>query len=81
MPGTGKRVTLYTSHGCPWCGVARTYLRENDIEFSEVDISEDRQGMRDMVLMTAQHGVPVLLVGSKTMVGWNADEFERLFRA
>ena len=81
MSEDAKRVTLYTSPGCPWCGVARTYLREHAIEFSEVDISEDRQGLRDMVLMTAQHGVPVLLVGSKTMVGWNAEEFERLFRA
>lgn len=81
MAVTPKRVTLFTSPGCPWCAVARRYLADHDIDFTEIDVSSDRTGMREMVLMTAQHGVPVLLVGGKTLVGWNADEFDELYSA
>lgn len=76
-----RKVTLYTTPTCPWCQVAKRYLVEREVHFAEVDISTDRVGMREMVLMTAQHGVPVLRVGEKAMVGWNAEEFERLFGA
>lgn len=33
-----------------------------------------------MVLMTGQNGVPVIKVGERAMVGWDAREFERLLR-
>jgi glutaredoxin 3 len=74
MRATPKRITLYTTPTCPWCMVAKRYLAERSVDFSEVDL-------REMVLMTAQHGVPVLRVGEKAMVGWNPEEFERLFGA
>lgn len=81
MGAHAKRVTLYTTPTCPWCRVAERYLAERDIEFTHVDISTDRAGYREMVLMTAQHGVPVLRIGEKAMVGWNPAEFERLWNA
>jgi glutaredoxin 3 len=79
MRAKPKRITLYTTPTCPWCMVAKRYLAERGVDFSEVDVASDRTGLREMVLMTAQHGVPVLRVGEKAMVGWNPEEFERLF--
>lgn len=76
-----KRVKLYTTTSCPWCKAAKAYFRDNDIEFVEVDIVNDLAGRREMVTMTGQYGVPVVLVGHKTLVGWNPGEFERLWRA
>ncbi len=72
------RVTLYSAPTCPYCSVARRYLVESGVEFTEIDISLDRAARREMVLMTAQRGVPVLLVDGKTLVGWNEAEFERM---
>jgi glutaredoxin len=60
--------------------VAKRYFVEHEIAHREVDVSKDRAGLRQMVTMTGQHGVPVILVGEKTLVGWNASEFERLRR-
>jgi hypothetical protein len=31
-----------------------------------------------MLLMTGRHAVPVVVVGEKAMVGWDAREFRRL---
>lgn len=81
MRAQPKKVTLYTTPTCPWCQVAKRYLAEREVGFAEVDVSTDRAGLREMVLMTAQHGVPVLRIGEKALVGWNAEEFERLYGA
>lgn len=78
MTDQRKQVTLYTTPTCPWCMVAKHYLTERTIRFTVVDVSSDRTGLREMVLMTAQHGVPVIRVGEKAMVGWDPEEFERL---
>lgn len=72
------RVTIYTTPTCYWCKVAKHYLVKEGIEFREVDITHDRRGLRDMVLMSGGRAVPVLRVGEHAMIGWDASEFERL---
>lgn len=75
-----KRVRIYTTSTCSWCKAAKAYLVDNDIEFTEVDIINDLEGRREMVLMTGQYGVPVIRVGERAIVGWNPEEFEALIR-
>jgi glutaredoxin 3 len=79
MRAQAKKVTLYTTPTCPWCQVAKRYLTENGVGFAEVDISTDRAGLREMVLMTAQHGVPVLRVGREGAGGLERRGVRRLY--
>jgi glutaredoxin 3 len=73
-----KAVRIFTNAICPWCDSAKRYCSENGVVYTEVDVDADRRGLRDMLVMTGQHGVPVIQVGDKAMVGWDADEFHRL---
>lgn len=50
------------------------------MKFTDVDVAKDRAGLKRMVTMTGQYGVPVVLVGEHAMVGWNPKEFERLLK-
>ena len=75
-----KRIRLYTTPVCSYCRIAKAYLKDNDIEFTEIDVTTDARGRREMVTMTGQNGVPVILVGEKALIGWNQNEFERLLR-
>jgi glutaredoxin 3 len=79
--GSGRpdpRVTIYTTPTCHWCKIAMAYLTKHAIEFHEVDITRDRRGLRDMVLMSGGRAVPVVRVGEHAMIGWDVREFERL---
>jgi len=71
-------VTLYTTPHCHWCRVAKRHLSEKSIPFREIDVSSDRRGLREMVLMTGSRSVPVVRVGEHAMTGWDVREFERL---
>lgn len=74
----GPRVTVFTTPACHWCLVAKRYLDDAGIEYTECDVHADRTALREMVLMTGQHGVPVIRVGTRAMIGWDPGEFEEL---
>lgn len=78
MRPQSKSVRIFTDSLCPWCESAKRFCTEHGIEFTEVDVQADRRGYREMVLMTGQHGVPVVQVGEKAIVGWDPREFRRL---
>lgn len=74
----GTRIKVFTTETCGWCKAAKAYLTDNGYEFAAVDIIHDLAARREMVVMTGQYGVPVVLVGDTAMVGWDHEEFERL---
>jgi glutaredoxin len=76
--GSLPAVTVYTTPHCYWCRVAKHYLSEKGVPFREVDVSINRRGLREMVLMTGSRAVPVIRVGEHAMTGWNVHEFEQL---
>jgi glutaredoxin 3 len=73
-----KRVKIYTTPACHWCSVAKQFFAEHGIAYTEVDVMTDRNGLREMLVATGQHAVPVVMVGEKAMVGWCADEFRAM---
>ena len=58
--------------------MAKRYFAEKGIAFADVDVSADREGLRQMVEMTGQYGVPVITVGEEAMVGWDPGEFDEM---
>jgi glutaredoxin 3 len=58
--------------------VAKSYFVERGIEFADLDVSADRAALRDMLVTTGQHAVPVIMVGTRAMVGWDPARFEEL---
>ncbi|MHB9003377.1 MAG: glutaredoxin family protein [Coriobacteriia bacterium] len=76
-----RRVRLFTTPVCGYCRIAKAYMVDNGIDFVEIDITKDRRGRREMIVMTGQHGVPVILIGEKCLVGWSEAEFRRMYNA
>ena len=40
------KINVYTTHWCPDCWRAKRFLRENGIEFDEIDIESDEAAVR-----------------------------------
>ena len=70
-------VTIYVTPTCHWCEIAKHYLGKHGIPFREIDVTRDRRGLREMVMMTGGRSVPVLRVGEHAMIGWDVSEFKR----
>jgi len=64
-------VTLYIVPKCSSCDMARTYLKQRGVPFSEIDVSEKNpQAQQEMVKKIGQLSVPTITVGSKVMQGY-----------
>jgi glutaredoxin len=58
--------------------MAKRYFADRGYDYVDLDVSKDRAALKDMVTVTGQYGVPVIMVGDQPMVGWDKNEFERL---
>ena len=60
------------------CNAAKRYFREKKIKFKDIDVSRDQRAARDMVRMTGQSGVPVILINNRPIVGFDKPKINRL---
>jgi glutaredoxin len=56
------KVKVYSTPTCGYCHQAKKFLAERGVEYSEFDVSCDRAAAEEMVRLTGQMGVPVILV-------------------
>lgn len=67
-----KKVTVYTSNTCPHCKAAKNYLKENNIDFEEKNVDEDRSAI-DYLVEKGYRGVPVINIDGEDIVGFNKE--------
>ncbi len=71
------KVVVFSTPSCPWCTRVKNYLKQHRILFKNVDVSRDRKAAEDMVRRTGQQGVPVVLIGSRAIVGFDKNKIDR----
>ena len=55
-------VTIYSTPTCGYCTLAKDFLQEKGVEYTEIDVSVDQQKAQAMVEKTGQMGVPVIII-------------------
>jgi len=73
-----KRVILFSSSSCPWCSRAKNYLVQKGIRVKEIKVDRDPDAARDVVRMTGQMSVPVLLIGRVKITGFDKAKIDRV---
>ena len=70
-------VQIFTTPQCSFCRVLKGYLRSLNIEFREIDLSEDAEKVAWLIETTGQVGVPLTLFdNSKFVLGWQKDQID-----
>jgi glutaredoxin-like YruB-family protein len=72
-----KNVKVYSTPTCPWCIRAKQFLQENNIDFTNIDVSSDQQAVDELMQKTGQMGVPVLDIDGELIVGFNKDKIKQ----
>ena len=58
--------------------MAKSFLAERGVKYDEADVSIDRQAATEMVNLTGQMGVPVIVIDGETIIGFNRTRIEQL---
>lgn len=73
-----RKIRIFTTPTCVYCNHAKEFFKENNIKFEAVDVSKDRNTTKEMIEISGQRGVPVILIeGHKPIVGFNQEELEK----
>jgi len=73
-----KKVKIYTAPGCPFCVLAKEYLKEKGFEFEEIDVSKDEKAVQEVIEKTGQMGVPVLEINGEIVIGFDKERIDQL---
>lgn len=73
-------VTIYTTPTCPWCHRTKAWMRDKKIRYKEVDVTSDKKGLEEMVRISGQTGVPVIVVGDEVIVGFKESRLNEIFK-
>ena len=72
-----KSVKVYSTPTCPYCVMAKDFLRQNNIAFEDIDVSQNEQAAQEMINKSGQMGVPQLDIDGKVIVGFDKSAIKR----
>ena len=70
------KVVIYTTRYCPYCFGAKALLRSKNIEFEEIDVTDDLAQRAEMERLSARRTVPQIFIDDHPIGGY--DEARRL---
>jgi GrxC family glutaredoxin len=62
---------IYSTQYCPWCQRAKGLLDQQGIEYTEVDVTEDRALQKEMIERTGRQSVPQIFFGTEHIGGYD----------
>jgi len=68
-----KNVTIYSTPTCHFCQIAKDFLKENSIGYTEFDVAHDLEKRQEMIQKSGQMGVPVIFVGEEMVIGFDRE--------
>ena len=72
-----KSVKVYSTATCPWCIRVKQFLNENNIDFQNIDVSDNQQAADELVEKSGQMGVPVLDIEGEVIVGFDKERIRQ----
>lgn len=73
-------ITVYSTKQCPHCNNLKAWLAQNNISYHAIDVGEDADAAREMIDLTGQRGVPVIIIDGDVIVGFDRPRIEARLR-
>lgn len=65
------RVVIFSTPMCPYCETLKEFLKEKNIKFEEVDLSQDEKAKEEVIKKSGQLGVPVVEINGEMVAGFD----------
>lgn len=72
------KVRIFSTPACPYCITLKEFLKEHDIEFEDINVSENKQALDEMIQKSSQMGVPVVDIDGQIVVGFDREKISKL---
>ncbi|MDP3900055.1 MAG: glutaredoxin domain-containing protein [bacterium] len=75
-----SQVIIYTTPTCTYCNAAKGYFKQNNIAYTEKDVTVDQIAQQDMISKSGQMGVPVIDIDGNIVVGFDQAKLKELLK-
>lgn len=74
-------IKIYTTPTCGFCKMAKEYLKSKNLAYEEYDVSTDAAKRQEMIEITGQIGVPVIIIGQGLILGFDKKAIDEALAA
>ena len=60
--------------------MAKEFLKENNIEFEEINVGSDPKAAQEMIEKSGQIGVPVIDINGEIIVGFDREKIKKVLK-
>ena len=73
-------IKVFVTPVCPYCVTLKEFLKMNNIEFEEIDVSKDEKAKEELVKKTGRMEVPVIEIDGEMVVGFDKEKICKLLK-
>ena len=73
-------IKVFSTKMCPYCVTLKEFLKQHDIKFEDIDVSEDLKAQEEMIKKSGQMGVPVVDIDGEIVVGFDKEKISQLLK-
>jgi len=75
-----KKVKIFSTPACPYCVALKEFLKQNNVEFEEIDVSVDDRAREEVIKKSGQMGVPVVEIDDNIVIGFDKGKILELLK-
>ncbi|MFZ2970269.1 MAG: glutaredoxin domain-containing protein [Minisyncoccia bacterium] len=69
-------ITVYTTPTCPYCLMLKEFLSDNNLEFKNIDATEDQRAAIEIMERTGQMGVPITEINDEIIIEFDLQKLK-----
>ena len=73
-------IKIYSTPTCVYCKTLKAYLKKNNIDFEDIDVSKDEKQLQKMIKDSGQMGVPVVDIDGEIIIGFDKEKIDKLLK-
>jgi len=73
-------VKVYSTPTCPYCVTLKNFLKEHNIQFEDIDVSQNELAQKEMIEKSGQMGVPVVDIDGEIIIGFDQERIKKLLK-
>ncbi|GAH99522.1 unnamed protein product [marine sediment metagenome] len=71
-------VKLFVTPSCPYCFTLKEFLKEHNIKFKEIDVSQNEKVKDELIKKTGKMEVPIVEIEGEIIVGFDKEKICKL---
>lgn len=72
-----KKIEIYTSDTCGYCHAAKDYFNQNNVQFTEYNISSNPEARKEL-MKKGYRSVPLIVIDSEEILGFDKDKIDSI---